>query len=218
MERDNTLRVPEGLPARFANPETGFSSLCEFLNVATRSDQQGFVKNEFVKRTLRPRKLPLRNLSTAKRLREQIMTFYSLPAERRTLWQRVFKADPARVIPSLEYQALNSYDPEFLERELEETRLGEFFSDFPGYDDAISESPDWRLPALAAWPSLRTDLLQWETLSPPRRDAVTLATFAVATILDDVRFLEWTAGQADALSREYQFVLNMNVQYFGQFL
>lgn len=215
MKRDNTLCLPEGLPARFADPETGFSSLCEFLGIATRSDQQQIVNIEPVKRAIRSHKLSLRNLSTSKRLRVQITTFYGMPAERRSLWQAILKADPANFIPSLEYQALKNYDPEFLERELDERRLGESFSDFLGVDDAISGSPKWQRPALAAWLNIRSDLLQWETLAPSRRDAATLATFAVATILDEVRFLEWAAGQAEVLSIEYQFALNMNVDEAG---
>ena len=113
-------------------------------------------------------------------------------------------------MPSLESQAFKSYKSEFLEQELDEAIVGESLSDFPRLFESISDSPEWQRPALAVWIDLRCDLLQWATLSPSRRDAVAVATFAVATILDDVRFLEWAAGRAETLAGEYAFALAEN--------
>ena len=44
-------------------------------------------------------------------------------------------------------------------------------------------------------------------LPEARQDGVALATFAVATILDDVRFLDWAANQSETLKKDYAFAL-----------
>ena len=40
-----------------------------------------------------------------------------------------------------------------------------------------------------------------------RRDVTTLAVFAIATILDDVRFLQWAADRVDLIAEEFAAVL-----------
>jgi len=47
---------------------------------------------------------------------------------------------------------------------------------------------------------------EWETLSAGRRDAATLALFVIATILDDVRFLQWAVCRVQDLAAEFAFV------------
>lgn len=98
------------------------------------------------------------------------------------------------------------YDDAFLEREIDETHLREVTSDFPDLVPSTDDIPEWQSHALAIWPDLRRDLLEWDALSLERQDAVALAVFAVATILDDSRFLLWAASRADALAREFAFV------------
>lgn len=206
--------LPEGLPARFLDPQVGSTLLCEFLDIATRSDQQKIVKIEGVKLAIQSHKASFRGLPTSKRLQAQIGTFYSLPDERRKLWQHYFQiamldkfGEYPISVPSFEYQAFERFDPDFLKYEPDEAHLDESFSDFPGIVKSLSNSPGWQRPALSVWPNLRRELLGWEALPPPRRDAVTLTTFAVATILDDVRFLEWAASRAETLVEEYAFAL-----------
>ena len=214
MKRDAALSMPEGLPARFVDPETGFSLLCEILDIAGRRDQQNIVKIEGVKRALQSRKAHVRSLSTSKRLQTQITTFYSLPHERRNLWQYYFRnvrLDEIREFPlsvsSLEYEALKMYDSGFLSRELDESDIQKSLSDFPGAFESVANALEWQRPVLAIWPELRNDLLRWEMLPLARQDAAALATFAVATILDDVRLLDWAANFSELLKEEYAFAL-----------
>ena len=98
------------------------------------------------------------------------------------------------------------YDSAFLEREVDETHLREVTSDFPEVIRSIDDIPEWQCHVLAIWPDLRRDLIEWDSLSLERRDAVALAVMAVATILDDSRFLLWAASRADVLAREFAFV------------
>ena len=214
MKRDGALELPEGLPARFMDSEKGFAMLCEFLNIGTRGIQQQIINTDGVKRAIHSRKASARNLSTSKRLQAQITTFYSLPNERRKLWQHILNTIPDMScdfpfdVPSIEYKALECYDPAILRHEPDEARISEFLSDFPNVAVAVSDYRGWQRPALAAWSNLRDDLLQWASLSSSRQDAVTLATFAVATLLDDVRILEWAADRTTLLAREYEFALH----------
>lgn len=213
MAQQSVFHLPEGLPTRFSASEDGFTLLCEFLDIANRHSKQKIINIDAVKRTLRARKTFFRNLSTSERLRAQITTFYSLPDERRKLWRHILDSlskapneNPSDV-PSLEYRALMNHDSEFLEFELDETNLHVSLSDFPGIFQSISDSQEWRHPAFAAWINIRHELLQWDTLSPCRQDDVCIATFAVATILDDIRFLEWAAQRVESLTEEYAFAL-----------
>ena len=66
--------------------------------------------------------------------------------------------------------------------------------------------PEWQRPALAIWPDLRQDVIEWDTLDADRQDAVALAVFAVATILDDSRFLHWATDRVDVLADEFAFL------------
>ena len=55
-------------------------------------------------------------------------------------------------------------------------------------------------------------MVEWDTLDTDRRDAATLAVFAVATILDDSRFLRWAADRVDALAAEFEFAHASDVE------
>ncbi len=211
MTRQNAAGLPEGLPVRFTDPEAGFTRLCEFLKIANRSEQQGIVNNERVKRAVQPLRTAVRGLPTAKRIRTLLSAFYKLPNERRVLWQHTLKAPAISVgssrhpVPSFEYQALKGYDSEFLDRNVDEARLDKALLDFPGVSDLPGGTPEWQQPALAIWPDLRRDLIEWDTLDSDRRDVVVLALFAIATILDDSRFLHWAADRVDSLADEFKF-------------
>ena len=216
MVQQGKNHLPEGLPTRFAEPEDGFTLLCNFLGIANRHSKQTIINIDAVKRALRSRKASFRNLSTSERLRAQITTFYGLPEERRKLWRYILKtnliADNKNQsdVPSLEHQAFMNCYPDFLETELEDTNLHTSISDFPGVFESISDTPEWQHPAFIAWINIRLELLQWDTLSPSRQDAVSIGVFAVATILNDVRFLEWAADRTEILAKEFAFALVEN--------
>lgn len=216
MTQQGNFCLPEGLPTRFSEPEDGFTLLCNFLDIANRHRKQTIINIDAVKRALRPRKISFRNLSTSERLRAQITTFYSLPEERQKLWRYIMKSistsdnkNPADV-PSLEHQALMNCYPDFLEIDLEDKNLRISLSEFSGIFESISDAPEWQHPAFAAWIHIRRELLQWDTLSPSRQDEVSIGVFAVATILDDVRFLEWAAERAETLVKEFAFAFVKN--------
>lgn len=210
MMRESTSSLPEGLPARFAATDDGFTKLCEFLEIANRSQQQTIVKTAGVKRSVRT--VPVRGLSTAQRLKKQLTTFYGLPIERRELWEFTLAHEGRRKpIPSLEYCALKGYDAEFLQREVDEASLETTLDSLPSASIVLSDAPEWLLPALAIWPDLRRDVLHWEKLTRIRQESVAVAVFAVATILDDRRLLDWAADRAAALADEFAFAQAFDV-------
>ena len=207
MTRTKTPGVPQGLPARFTDPKGGFVQLCKVLEIANRQQQQAILSTDVVKRAVRPWKAGAHKLPTAQRVRMLLTAFYSLPDERRKLWRHKQAAqEEAHEVRSLEYYALCGYDAEFTARDLEDERLGEALAEFPGAVESIADTPEWQRLVLAIWPDLRRDLIEWDTLLADRRDAVALAVFAVATILDDSRFLYWASARVDALADEFAFV------------
>ena len=156
---------------------------------------------------MKPLKTGARKLPTARRVQTLLITFYGLPDARRELWRLYSQKPPSEAyeVPSLEYHALRGYDAACTELDLEDERMVETLTDFPGTVESITNAPEWQRPALAIWPDLRQDLIKWDTLPADRRDAVILAVFAVATILDDSRFLHWAADLEGAIAAEFAF-------------
>ena len=106
--------VPDGLPARFDDPDSGFTRLCEFLEIVNRAQQQSIINTEGVKRVLRSWKADVQKLPTAKRRRLLLTVFYSFADERRALWKHIqnVSSDMPIDVPSFEYHALRGYDAE----------------------------------------------------------------------------------------------------------
>ena len=111
-------------------------------------------------------------------------------------------------MPSLEFIALQRYDAEFREREVDIAAVQDALRDFPDLVESVADAPDWQRPALAAWPTLQRDIADWNTLPDDRRDATALALFAVATVLDDHRFLQWAARGVDSLREDFSPLFN----------
>ncbi len=197
-------RLGDGLPARFAGDQ-GFSRLCGLLEI-NREERKAIVGA-----IRRARTSPIfGDLSTKERHRFYITYFYSQPVERRVLWKKTLAAidEPGRHPPSLELRALLAYDPECLDREVNDQDIASALADVPDLLESTASVPDWQRPALAVWPGLRDEVLGWAACSPERRDAVVAALFAVATILDDVRLFGWAAEQARELAAEFAFALD----------
>ena len=200
--------VPDGLPARFDDPDSGFTRLCEFLEIANRAQQQSIINTEGVKRVLRSWKTDVQKLPTAKRRRLLLTVFYSFADERRALWKHIQNAsgDMPIDVPSFEYHALRDYDAEFSTGDMDNERVVQALTEFPDAIESIADLPEWQRPALAIWPDLRRDVIEWDTLEADRQDAVALAVFAVATILDDSRYLHWATERVDVLVDEFAFL------------
>ena len=93
-------------------------------------------------------------------------------------------------VPSLERHALQGYDATFLQRNVDEASLTDSLGEFPDAVASVADAPEWQRPALAVWPDIYRDVSRWKALQDDRRDVTALAVFAVATVLDDVRFLQ----------------------------
>ena len=165
-----------------------------------------------VKPVVRHLKGKLAGRQGAERERVLITAFYEQPVPRRILWAKALERSRETAtkrylsVPSLEYRALEGYDAEFRDRVVETENLEEALLAFPDIVGRISEVPESQRPALAVWPDLHRDVGQWETLSAGRRDAVVLALFSVATILNDVRPLRWAIDRVGDLAAEFAFV------------
>lgn len=199
-----TTTMPDGLPACFEDPDVGFSRLCATLEIANRAQQQAVLDTTAVKQATRSRKVEANRMPTAKRRRLLLLAFYESARNRRTQWHHTGRRQ-AR-IPSLEYHALLGYDSEFLDRKPEEEPIREALNVFSIPFAGILNAPEWQRQALALLPRLRRDVSDWASLDGGRRDATVLALFAVATILDDIRVVQWAIREVDALAAEFGFV------------
>ena len=208
MSNGRQNRLPAGLPACLSSRSDGFVELCKLIEINSRNDKQRLANDKNVKRFLRDRRpRAIRDLKTSARLQQDITDFYSSPKVRRLVWQGLYKItsgfkDPLPSgVPSLEYLALRKYDPEFSKAVIDQNEL----SAFGAVLEAQSEHPEWQAPALGVLPSVRDDLMNWDSLKRKRQQEVLLAAFSVATLLDDVRLVRWASGEVEQISEEFSF-------------
>ena len=211
VSRNDEWRVPDGLPASFGGDE-GFARLCEFLGIANRKHKQAIcsaIKSNYPElHAGLPKRLP-----APQRWQKLLTRFYESATVRRQHWQKSTVASGLEHLdtwPCLEYRALRSFDQEFQVREIKQEKLHEAITDISElvHSIDIDELPDWQHSPLALWPALRRRVLEWDALSEESRRGVAVALFAVATLLDDVRVLQWAAGTAAPLVCEFAFAVD----------
>ena len=212
MSQDKRIRLPAGLPKRFVAPEQGFAQLRSFLEIQNTKQLEALLANEVVKHSVQH--VSVARLRGADRRRVLLTAFYEAPDSRRKLWRQALDRPPdasdisMRPLPSLEFIALQGYDAEFREREVVADAVEDALRDLPDVVESVADAPDWQHPALAVWPVLHRDITDWNALPDDRRKAAVPALFAIATVLDDLRFLRWAARGVDALLDEFSMLLN----------
>jgi len=157
---DKNRRVLPGLPSRFSQDRDGFRRLCDLLGLQNRSHRQFLINTDRVKRATRHLKGRVAGRPTSERERVLLTAFYEEPEERRDLWKQAIEVSVdghGSYVPSLDYQALLSYDAGFHDRDVEEARLRDALSEFPDAVVSLSEVPEWQRPVLAVWPDLHRD-------------------------------------------------------------
>ena len=209
MTESQRIPLPSGLPKQFSDGRPGFQRLHKFLEIPNTKAVEAVLAA--VKDAVQH--VPVARLPSADRRRVRLVAFYEKPDSRRRLWQqtlldgRLPTALP-QPVPSLEFIALQRYDAEFPEREVDTAAVQDALCDFPDLVASVADAPDWQRPALAAWPALQRDIADWNALPEDRRDATALALFAVATVLDDHRFLRWAARRIDSLREDFSPLFN----------
>ena len=206
-------RLPEGLPACIADGKNGLKVLQELFGLANRRAWQSILHAETVKHHIEGQNLRLRGLTTSQKLARRILAFYGNPDARFEGWDLYCglglgrpDSDPDFVVPSLEYAALMRYDPEFYGREFDFAVVERALAEVVGFRH--SRLPGFiEEPALAVWPVLRNDLLRWDEIPADRQETVVLATFAVASVIDDVRVLRWASARSLRLAEEFAFAV-----------
>ena len=209
MTESQRIPLPNGLPKQFSDGRPGFQRLHKFLEIPNTKAVEALLAA--VKDAVQH--VPVAKLQGADRRRELLLAFYEKPDSRRRLWRQALLDDrpptaSRQPVPSLEFIALRRHDAEFRERELDAAAVQDALRDFPDLVASLADVPDWQRPALAAWPALQRDVADWNALPEDRRDATALAIFAVATVLDDHRFLRWAARGIDSLREDFSPLFN----------
>ena len=208
MIESQRIPLPSGLPKQFSNGRAGFQRMHKFLEIPNTKAVEAVLAA--VKDAVQH--VPVAKLQGADRRRVLFLAFYEKPESRRRLWQQALDDRPPtpsrQPVPSLEFIALQRHDTEFREREVDTAAVQDALRDFPDLLESVADAPDWQRPALAAWPALQQDIADWDALSDDRRNTTALALFAVATVLDDHRFLRWAARGVDSLREEFSLLFN----------
>lgn len=210
--------LPAGLPACIAQDKSGIKALQELFGLSNRKEWQSILHSQTVKDCLAGEKLKLRGLSTSQRVSRSVLAFYGQPDARWDGWKLYCPLGPdippvrdSEFVPSLEYAALMRYDPSFHGREADPELVESSLEGIIGFRYS-RRLPEFEEPALAVWPAIWSDLQIWSTLPADRQDAVVLAAFAVASILNDVRLLGWASKQSARLAEEFAFALGATAQ------
>ena len=208
MPATKSKPLPRGLPAHLCAGAEGYQSLCTLLGITTTRLKQDVVNIPEVRRFLSANRDTVpRHGRTAERLRLSLLALYGDPVTRREVWRahsdHAASADRGKSpIPSLEHAALSAYDNGVLTAEPDPERLTEcdpFHTDGPDDDGR-------RKPALAAIPRIKDDFTDWASVPPDRKPHVIAAAFAVASLLDDPRILQWAAAREPDIEQEYAFL------------
>ena len=201
--------LPKGLPNQFEDRKQGFVRLRQFLQIPNSRYVEALLDTEGVKDAVQH--VSVAGLRGADRRRVLLTAFYGVPDQRRDLWRnaldRVADANTKPPVPSLEFLALQGYDEEFSDREVDTDAIEDALRNLPYLAESVADVLEWQRPALAVWPKLRQDIDEWSTLPEDRQDAVELALFAVATVLDNVRVLQWASSRVGALRDEFALFL-----------
>ncbi len=207
-EEDRVYPMPNGLPACLGGGAEGFNSLCSLLGVVGRREKRQLLNGSHVRKILKrfaPRHAP--GTRTAVRIREDLSFFFSLPDVRLDIWSDLYRSTQGFNVPALdpfpclEYMALRNYGVPLDAGMPPEGEL----SGFADHLHVDAPRADWEAPALSAFPSVHRELGDWDALDKGRRRDVTLAAFAVATVLSDARLLRWAAGLNGELAAEFAF-------------
>ena len=203
MTQSQRTPLPSGLPKRFLDGQPGFHRLRKFLEIPNVKAVEALL--DAVKDAV-PR-VPGK-LRGAERRRVVLTAYYENPESRRELWRQALAPPPPAAsrdqpLPSLESIALQRHDAEFRDREVDTATLEDALRVFPDVVESVADAPDWQRPVLAALPALHRDITEWTDLGEDRREAVMPAVFAAATVLDDLRLLQWAARGVDALADEF---------------
>ena len=210
---NSTHRLPKGLPACIADGKGGLKVLEDLFGLANRRAWQSILHSETVKQHLEGQNLKFRGLTTSQKVARKILAFYGNPDARAEGWHLYCELglnvpteyDPS-LVPSLEFAALKSYDPKFQDRKFDFDLAERALADVVGFRHS-RRLPYMEEPALAVWPDLREDLLRWDEVAENLQEAVVLATFAVASVVDDIRILKWASARSVRLAEEFAFAV-----------
>ncbi len=193
--------MPRGLLEHLSSGAEGYDALCSLLGIATTQQKKEIINLDAVKKRLAKNPDVPRRGRQADRLRASLLALYGDPDARREIWRHHYGLRGERdhyTVPSLEREALTGYAEDILTAQPATDAL----ADCQGFFSSSVTREDWRAPALAALPRLKAELASWSSVASERRPRVALAAFAVATLLEDARFLVWAmASDPDLADR-----------------
>ena len=133
-------------------PRPGFQRLHKFLEIPNTKAVEAVLAA--IKDAVQH--VPVAKFQGADRRRVLLLAFYEKPDSRRHLWRQMLAGRPPTAsreqpVPSPEFIALQRYDAEFREREVDTAAVQDALRDFPDLVESVADAPDWQRPALAAW-------------------------------------------------------------------
>ena len=212
MQQDSTHQFPDGLPQSLVSGNKSFDRLCELLGITTRIQKKHLVAQPLFKQGLREaHSSHNKTLHTVERWKRDITQFYESTQNRRNIWNRIpdiTKLSPndagSLPLPSLELNLLLAYDEHIFTGPLDQELINTLLR-APNTTDDINES---QRPLLAALSKIHSDHRELEGRSTDIHHDPILATFAIASILDDARIIETAIAANDDLKQEFSFLTN----------
>ncbi len=121
----------------------------------------------------------------------------------RTHTLAIKQLDAPILIPSLEYQILSHYRPNFLEASYQEEKLASSITAWEEVGQIIESFDDNLKTSLMVWLTAQQDLDNWSALAAEQRIELANVVFAVATIAKSASLISQAIGQAPELESFY---------------
>ena len=111
--------------------------------------------------------------------------------------------DTPILIPSLEYQILSHYRPNFLEASYQEEKLASHITAWEEVGQTIESFDDNLKKSVMVWLTAQQDLDNWSALAAEQRIELANVVFAVATIAKSASLISQAIGQVPELESFY---------------
>ena len=209
-------RIRDGLPRCIACDADGFERLKTTLRL-NRHFCRKLLDSPHAKKQINTyrKELLRKRMPSGERDRLLLFKLYGDPDFRRRLWtgvyDRILSGDEKELtgmFPSLEHRILTNYIHDYRLSGADSTRSDESFGEWPDLVQHLKEGVQGAGFAAHAWVGIRSRLNSWDSLDDEQRTDITLAAFAVATIVDDERILRAVIKEVSELEAEFGDVLD----------
>ena len=214
------FQLGDGLPKCLTHDASGFERLKRILGL-NQTTCRKLIDNAKKSLSRFPKEKPSSSMNRSERDRRLLLELYEDKIRRYGSWDTLlspyFRSGESvkpteREYPSLEYRTLRQYVYEYSDNTFaqSENQYANIFSEWPDLVEYLRKNVVWAGFSAFAWTPVRDHLKSdgWPSHDSEQRVHLTLAAFAVATIVDDERILRAAITEVPELKTEFGDLLS----------